>query len=726
MADTAEDILYSLSVFIIQEYLVENNCYIALKKVAAGAASPTYKLYTIGGISPYNSYDPEELKKRGYSNNHHNIPQVTHIYEPQSLVLACHPRLSHHNPVKLNIGFILGEVSCDLLSEFPEKPVHKNCESIHSSDLSEFSTFLNNVSQEQKQCKQYYKGNLQNDTLPGDYVIKGEHTKFCLDNYTTIIGTDTVNSTYSEITGELVERARIKNTQDILSQSRTFLVDNKALTLNKYSFDPDYSFFNCYTVEEGKLVKDITKEPRYAVVKAMGNSIEGAYTTLYQQTDGDDPKDYPVFQEHLSPDGTYQVLTAKSLRIGKGVDFAHIECSGNTFQDKEHSELVKIDAPRVEYRNAKVPVEASFADSIEYPKISTDDMYQELPMALLSHIDFENDGSIKIRDAWGSYLYFHRGNIQIHAANNIFQVAGRDTIFTSGGVESHRVAQDIHMQSINKDIALCAGGDIDLKAQTFNTEANDCNFTIKNEILLSSQFTAINSARGAVALGNAKNTVKLTARDTLISASNSITIIAEPCAILMDRSGSFTFCGNSKFTGNICLVDEPHEIKLNDDAKPIKLYNGHGSIFITTGGLYANSNIGSNANIMASCIMAKDIASSSGFMGTVENFNVTLQSIKTMITKRKGTSLVEKTYQIADTGVLQDFVFKFKSISKSCTYVSELCELGASGNITVNSDYFSYPGAQFWQNNGIVYYGADGEHYLGFQYYNFNNHNISE
>lgn len=719
MSNSLGDIFYKLEILTIEAYIVENNCYRATRIVAPGTETFEYTLYSLNSSAPYGSYNPEELEQRGYSKHFHNIPQEVRIYEPQSRVLCCIPAISN-NPMRTRIGFILGELSTTALSNFIDKPVQTNGKSIHNVDMSAVDIFSNKLNQEKSD--DYYKGNLQNDSIPGDYIIKGEYSKLVMDNYSTSVGTDSSNTHYSEITGELTERTKIKNTQDIISQSRTFIVDHKALKLHKYSLNPYKSYFDCYTIDDnGVMMKNPDVTPYYDLVYAHGDAVDGYYRTFYTSEDDNSNKSYPTFQETLKSDGSYQVNGTKTLRISKSAPFTHIDCTGSTFQDKD-SKLKVIHNDMTELTQFTVKPEQAFAEDLAYEKIAAEDMAEDTKVkALLSYIDLEEDGSIKIRDAWGSYIYLHKGNIQLHSVNNLFVVPGRDYIQLVGGVESHTVAHDIQFNSINKNITMIAKENIESCANQLNIDVTSSTISSKQSSIIQSADIEINPKQGAVHVGSEKSEVIISAKDIIVVAQNTANICTPPSAIILDKKGNVKIHGKTQISGNLIMAPTEHTLKIGEDKEYI-LYSSPGSIFVVQGELYVSGMIGSNTTISAQNIRANSIASSSGKVGQMQGF--TTQHIKNKLTKQTMPARTENALPFTKLQTYDDFIFTLNVNSINCTYKADPCELQGIKSLNVKMSYYSYPGKTFWENKGIVTVINDNITYQGFKHYGFTENNI--
>lgn len=729
--DDSEDILYKLEILTILEYVVANGCYRAAKNNGTDSAADEYLVYSINSSAPYNSYSPDILKQRGYSNNFHNIPQISHRYEPQTSVLCCIPRANNSSVMRINIGFILGEISATALSNFENsKPVHITSDPVYQSNVQDMYSLVNQLNQ--TKYNDYYEGRLGTEAIPGDLVIRGEHTFSELDNYINKIGTDNVNTTYSEITGELIERTKIKQTYSLLAQERTFIIGEDALSLRYGGLDPHKSYLDMYDVKDNKLVKNPDKKPVYALVEAQGSFISGTYRTLYTEEDEkQEIERIPLFQERLAADGKYIVNSANAMRFSKSTLFSHIECEGNTFKSVDELEQngpKHITAPEPLLQQIFVPKGESDT-SAKFNTYTVKDILNKRQSSkeLQAFIDFEEDGSIKIRDVWGSYIYLHGGNIQIHAANNIFMVAGRDYMQATGGSISCNASEAIHLKSANSDIAMFAKKDIKYKATQQSVEASYLYVKGQGKVYIDSpniRMCDSTETGGTITIGNGTTDITIDSRQANILASSLLNMVTSIGGFIVDAGGTITAHGNLKLSGSLIITPVKSSIQVNDKFIST-LYEGSGSVFVTGGGVYASQTISTPDLIMADCMIANTMASQSGVLGKVKDF--TLTTIKQMLSKCKDNKKQEIKVVKSNITSQELLTFDFTQQSESCTYTAEPCELDGTMGLSSTDQYYSYPGKSFWTESGMKVISVSDNnskpYYRGFASYGFNQHN---
>jgi hypothetical protein len=637
--------------------------------------------------------------------------------------------------MRIDIGFILGELSSTPLSNFKDlAPVHNVSEPVHQTEVADMYELVNQTNQ--TESDDYYQGRLGTEAIPGDLTIRGERTLISADNYTTKVGTDNVRTTYSEITGELTECTRIKNTYNLLAQERTFIIGDDALALKYGGLDPHKSYLDAYEVKDNKLVRDPDKKHVYALVEAQGSYIAGTYKTLY--TEEDEKKEIPrvpLFQERLSSDGHFAMNSAKSMRFSKSTLFAHVECEGDTFKPDD-SQGQPLHAPAVTplLRKTTIPADKGEID-VKFNTYTVDDITngQQSIEELQAFIDFEEDGSIKLRDAWGSYIYLHGGNIQIHAVNNIFMISGRDYIQAAGGSVSCNATKAIHAKSNDADIALFAKNDIQCKANRYNIETDYFYVRGNTKAYIDSPVIHINDSTktvGYINIGHENTQLTLSATQTNILSKSALTMVTSVGGFVIDAGGTITAHGNMQLSGNLTLTPAKTTIKVNGNHFS-DLCELPGSIFITDGGLYSAHIIGACAGILTDYVMANTVASDTGQLGKVVDY--TLEPVQRMVSKcknKQNRKIKITKPEVAEKDLL---TFQFVHQSQSCTYTAEACELDgtASFSVTSNAEHFSYPGKLFWTENGVQTITIDpdteeqSKNYSGFNYYGFNIHNTT-
>lgn len=715
------DFLYTIKTLTITDYLADHGCYSAEADVGAGTSSDKYYVYELNGSAPYGAYGTQHLQDCGYSKNLQNHIQEVRRYPAQSRVLCCVPVVNPHSPVSLQVGFILGEIATTALSKFEKPPTHVPKDPVHVQDMGALYQQANKINQTQSPF--YFQGHLEKDVIPGDYVLRGNKTKFTMDNYALSVGTDNVYTTYSEATGVLLEKTRIKETQDILSKQQTFLIDDKSVVIRQESSDPRTSFLDCMKVsDDGKLIPDEKAQPYYTSVEAKGDLIDGTYKTLYNKA-AETAQRYPILQEHIGIDGTYTLNTVKSMKFSKSAQFAHVECSGPLFQNNKNTGLIyqhnpntftqtlakgsELQATDIEFINKSVAERQKLAKNPERE--------EHLPEA---SIDFLEDGSIRLKDAWGSYILLSHGNIQIHAINNAFVVSGRDYIQVTGGTESHCANKDIQLQSTENDIIIHATKGIKQKSNTYTSTANAMELSsLVYTSIQSPNCNICTDKNSQLTLGSDSANISIAANSYHAKAQGILAMTVGTTGFILQPGGQISNYGNVTVTGNLSLVNNKQKIKINDKKIP-DLYSSHGSIFVTTGGLYAKGIIGSSSCVWTKDLLAVSIVSKSGDIGEYKRLST--EAIDKVVTRHKGKEQTELAFNTPEKPTNYDLSFSINTDKAFCQYIAESWELDGGTPLVLSPEYYIYPGKAFWTENGLSLKTKDGDTVQGFSSYKFN------
>ena len=194
---------------VIQEYLVDTNCYRARPVISASSRVSDYVLHSVDSTGTAGvSFDQ-------------GAPQVLRIYRPNTQVLACIPANVPDNPSELAIGYIIGEVSSMRAAkkDLDDLPKIKNSKAGSDSKYvfrgdevirdmnSANNTIATNAKNILEENQLSYRGNINLDNLSDDYALNGKYTRFLMDDYIFNINTGVTSVTYSAITGTIAEKS---------------------------------------------------------------------------------------------------------------------------------------------------------------------------------------------------------------------------------------------------------------------------------------------------------------------------------------------------------------------------------------------------------------------------------------------------------------------------------------------------------------------------------------
>lgn len=724
------DISYKPELLTIVEYIARGNCYRAKPFQGSKLPDDHYYLQQIGGTAPFNNPDIKPLYgpiPSSISKNMDNTAQVTPIYSPMTAVMALIPVTSVSNPVDGMMGFIIGEISTPVFYTTQSKKEHNDDSPFPAEDVFSIINDTNQVS-----TLYDLRANLDETVLPGDTVVKGKHTTFTIDNTSVLIGTDLANTYYSSITGECIDSYMLKQEHSIWHSDDTYVVKDSILNVKQYADNPYTAGLDCIN----------NSEYVYTHTEVFGKVVNGKYYTVSMPTE---KKLYQVFQQHIGNTGKYSLKAATGLSLGKSMHMDYIKCSGSHFKPDidDTFAYIKPEFTDTVYLRA-TENEAYAKDYNKRREFSVDGTPVEL-YDCESNILFEDDGSVKITDAWGSYILLAHGNIQIHAANNLFIVTDRDAIHITGGVESHRAGMDIQMESVSSDIRMHAKNILQLGGTTINTVAKNNVCTADTVTIVTPDYsclsnTNVSSIRIGGSLDNTYNNsmVYINSKETTITADKTIVMATKNSAVALDSK--CLAVNTTLAVSRDITLDALTTVVQVDNMDYARISNsGSGSVKITDGSLYVNGRVESTGGIMSGDIIATSIAaarSNDGKLSKVRNLN--LSSITTRMNTPITSDIqisVNNSVSLQPVDFDQNYsVFKFNKESMACTYRMDKTEIMTGKTYSITQDplkgqsLYIYPGKSFWESTGLEIFEITDEGIIttsdGFNKYQFNQPNM--
>lgn len=721
--------LYIVTILQIEEYFPDTRCYRA-KPFIQSPDQPARLDYYLQSADAVNCSGP---------NKDGGAPQVVRTYKPQSAVLACIPREDLQNSVSSRIGYIIGEIATPVLSDS-----WLNTETETDFDASAITRVPNIINQtHRKSIKELstrasdankgYNGNLDATELPGDYSIIGKNTRFRLDNYSATVGTSRSNTYYDYVLGELNEVSLFKNCQTMFTSDDMYIAGNKTLKVSKFAYNTNRAFFDGYETQDinGKAVLKKVKEfkPHYDYIEAHGSQVGGKYQTIYNAVEL--PENTPAeqladklpiaFQSFLGEDGTLNITSMKGIKLSHGLDFVNLKFQeGRVLKDglsNVSASPIKADITPTE--PGKVP------EAIELTKLdgTTDFIYKSQ-----ASLEISPDGSIKLTDAWGSYILLSQGKVHIRAASNLITLSENSTVVRSGN--SFAVAAcDLVELSADKGVIVSSLDSIELNSNNYLAIRTP---TIQVKSNLSKvESTVVEVISDHVGIGSDKSSITIRGAQILSYGSISNNMITSSTGVSLDTS-AITINGTTCLSGYLQLGNYPTTIKVRDQ-KDIKLPGtAGGCIMVTEGSLYVKQNIMNQGLISTEEVLARSVAaaqSNEGKMYKVENYSTS--GVGTILDKRKSQEF-NYSYQIGEQLLkqLDELNLPYKNGMEDLTYTISGSLEGATDftlSPTTSSHYaekpvYKFPGEHYWSATGLsVINNTTGETIRkGFQTYGFN------
>lgn len=609
MADEGYNNLYNVTLMVILEYMADTNCYRARPVIEANSRVSYYVLHSIDSIGAAGL------------NNSEGAPQVARIYRPNTQVLACVPANIPSNPSTAYIGYIIGEVSSvraakkaldNLSTTLNEQPVYtfRGNDVIRDMNIANNTVATNrkNILEENQLS---YRGNTRPDNLSDDYVIEGKNTRLLLDDYILNINASTIDVTYSAISGTIAEKSLLRSERTIASSSNMYIIGDSSLFENKYSFNVSRSYFDCYTKSGDQLIPDKSVTPSYDYTEHIGEIVDGKISTLYRTTKNND-KRMVAFQERLKSDGSLELNSSSRISLRHTTRYYDVSCrppaimvSDDLNKAGEYVNIKEVKAKNPEYGTDDT--EGKLLPPLKRQQLEDVVDSSKWPAIGESALDLNDDGSIKLTDAWGSYILLSRGNIQIHAANDIFVTARRNSSIFSGDtttVSSTNVT-DISSDQLSRVTARTAmelsSPELFQKVKTLTQNATMIN-TKSNYLTVNSRYVNIGRSNAEIAVGGRTITTK--------ASRNNIMATAHGC-LNITGGGSCYICANLKVGGNIDTGSLSQTITIAG-----KEYNyasrGSGRITVHGSSLYVAKKVIAMSTVLSGKICARTVAHEKG------------------------------------------------------------------------------------------------------------------
>lgn len=330
------------------------------------------------------------------------------------------------------------------------------------------------------------------------------------------------------------------------------------------------------------------------------------------------------------------------------------------------------------------------------------------------------DGSIVLRDAWGSEIRMFNGDIQISAANKITLMADRDILGIVGGVIALDAGIGIQAMSHAGNIDLASNKELNLVGKTRVSAITDADIFLypKQDLLISADSVSVSgncfavtssgdiSVSGTAINAHAQYECAISTATSLTKLSvNSLDIIIEKCSVYSDVTINDKGAAVSGGSG---------------DAKPVA---GSGSL-IVGGSITANQDIRTAgyvlayADIMGRSINAVNVDPDVGVYsirktadvkrdikkGDVElkQQSAKIERLAKKVKESTLTKLLKTVFDFLDAGLA---IFKPAYQTKRASW----SRMGGSC-ITIDSSnkpLYIYPGKEFW--TGKTLYIPDKE-----------------
>lgn len=332
-----------------------------------------------------------------------------------------------------------------------------------------------------------------------------------------------------------------------------------------------------------------------------------------------------------------------------------------------------------------------------------------------------SDGSIVIRDAWGSEIRMYNGDIQFYAAKKMILMADSDILTMCGGAASLTAgAVNVSTEFGNIDMA---------SAREFNVSANkginvagveDLRIAIDGNAILSADdlalFVDCVSLEGAGTVAVAANIVEVSAdADLAVRAGDNVVVD-------MSASGSISVAAsvtNAYTTLRVTDATYTAGDVADCSTKPIK---GAGALLVrgdcmVNGVIAAKSNIVSTTgNVAGVSVCAKSVAPEVGVYGIKELPKISIGKDDVTRPRQEDSETIEKLAESTRNLTMGELIEKlFVCVPKALSIIlpkqcktktgNRALATGAHRIESKKASRYIYPGKAFWE--GDVVYSAD-------------------
>jgi hypothetical protein len=726
-----QDIVYKPALLTIVEYIARYNCYLAKPFYGCKLPCDRYYLQQIGGTANFNREPDKQVPS--ISKHLQNSAQITQIYSPQTAVMALIPEITSHNPERGGMGFIIGEIATPafyntILADNSDNP---------DPDIDSIYDRVNKLNQTVTNCN--IKSNIPINALPGDTYIVSDNAHIVMDNLSLSVGTKTANTYYSSVTGEMIHNNMLQQDRSIWSRDNTYIIKDGILNIKQFADNP---------YDAGLDMSD-SELSKYTYTEAFGALLKGYYKTISVPfARNEENATQHLWQEYIKGNGVYRLNSATGLHFNKTSLFDELQCSGDTFKPNI-DDTVKYVPYAANTKKQYIQATTSEARAQDYTKKTVQYRKDGETVDITegeASLDFNDDGSVKITDAWGSYILLQGGNIQIHAANNIFTIADRDSICITGGVESHRASQDIQMESAEADVKIYAHGILQLGSEKTNVISKDIISVADNISLVSTtlQCVAEKDKPGKIILGGVLNATSMLSNTDIHINGKAVTTTATKSIINATPSNTniltdkgYVVTSKMRVGGTVTVGKTSATVTVNG-AQYTSVNSPGGDIKVQKGALYTDKGVETSGQVRAANVVAQAVgavSSSEGRLNTVRNLNLESVAVKlesdSSLATNNNTVTVQIPFNVEDN--YTEFMFDKESIA--CAYYADdnLIPNGTPcktiSKNTKGKDLYIYPGQAFWTQQGLVITTiADGKpttKVQGFHEYLFNKNNVT-
>lgn len=603
--------------------------------------------------------------------------------------------------------------------------------SIFPGELSKLSTQLSSYRNDILQTPEFLYGYDAREHSPidlklGDWSVNGENTLLSVSDHNVTIKSGKALIFTDSIFNSITESSLFRSIYTAGERTRTRYYLGNLLFTREISGNMDDSY---------------SKEPIFRHQEQLSDVLHG-YRRAVLNEDG-----APISLHTEELNGRVSTLSAGVVELGRSCNIPWYSLKKDTLVTTNGGEGLPETTPEdpLEYVNNSedwlknqlygepgTVYETTFdlANETEWEVPDTEDTSSFYDPYTQEEITVSNkksgitclpDGTILIRDGFGSEIRMCHGNIQISSANNTTILSGRDILQIAPGMVVSNAGEGIELGSGKGAISICTPDAIKVSSKKYSLSTYESIRVVEDKDVFKSNILNIQSNVGTL-VGKASMTV--VSPDTRISGDSRVAINTAMSAMCFEGNGitlgATVLSVHSDIqvaTGKFTLSDT---MTSNYESKDVIVPVTAGTV--TVGGtvvvnknLAVNDSIQTPAGIYSKFFAAKDVPAMAGVY-TLKKApeKVNLPNIGKEYKKTLG-----ETVKSILKSLKEYFTEKALSLAKKVfTRESKACKIynppfGMNGNgggsIQISSCSagsgevsYIYPGKRFWENEGLV------------------------
>lgn len=741
------------------------------------AVDPYSHVYTLTPYPTLQAVPPIPAITLGARGNTRRGVQLQTGYYIGDMVLYIQQTNYGSNAVT-NLAYIVGSITTDFIAvNSPEDMVKGSRWDDNNLDADSISLFHDLLTRNQINVNApWATGHGGVDMPVGAYEAAGKLVSLLLDDYFAGFRATCAELLVSGIDRRLISRSMLRTVSTVNSVEDIAILNTSTITTKKSCGNVQDAWYACVEESDNEITavesSDSTEQPSpiYRDITQSGDVLYGTHRTIFDQKE-----EIPLYTDFLGMDGTRKMLSTSRVIIGKRPGLKAVQFIGKRLGVDDQSET-KQDTGDIDYPvqleasdNWRVTEDAmlfamngypaSFVDAALGEYEDDEDTFNVEDKARADggfpikaggcHIEFQDDGGIKLVDAWGSFILLSHGNVEIHAVNNIITTAARDTLMFSGHNQTLYTTQDISLQAYKGVLRIDGGKDLLLHAGSEDTQgrividsAQDLKI-LATAVSVDSLDVLIN-CRDPKNPNNGNGTFQVLAKDGKINFSGAfirhnakgISLTSDTKALIV--GATITVAGDVMLHGGI------RSWRKNTRADIVDMFGRNSTKTFSAGtqGMWINETGG--LKLANNCYIDGQCIASSAIVG---EYILTLQTQKELQRASNAGSLRIATRPLTGTKPNTDFTvggatdlvadtpeqlqklyFTFGTTEIGCTY--RVVAPSPAGPKTWQNDglknrkgdvSYIYPGVKFWTGNSVIDVSVRGKE----QIYPFNNLHIA-